>query len=148
MIAQQALPQTTKPLAVLLVEDDVLTSELMEMALRSFGHNCRVVHDGTAALAAIADHRPDVVISDLEMPGMNGMDLCRHIRADAKDISRIYFIILSGFDDAAHLAAGAAAGADDFQHKPVDLAKLESSLETAAAIWWRATCSPSAHGTS
>lgn len=58
----------------------------------------------------------------------------------SEEPSCIYFIILSGYDDQAHLDAGTAAGADDYQHKPVDLAKLESSLEAAARIWWRAAC--------
>lgn len=135
VLAQQTVSEATRSLAVLLVEDDPLTSDLLALALRSFGHHCRVVHDGKAALEAIAQERPDVVISDLEMPGMNGMDLCRHLRAAEKDVSRIYFIILSGHDDQAHVDAGTAAGADDYQHKPIDLAKLESSVQAATTNW-------------
>jgi CheY-like chemotaxis protein len=140
VIDQQPAPQSTRPLDVLLVEDDEATSELMAMAVRSFGHHCRVVHDGAHALEAIAEERPDVVVSDFEMPGMNGVDLCRRVRADASDISRIYFILLSGYDDPAHVDAGTAAGADDYQRKPIDLDRLEASLHAASTVWWRATC--------
>ena len=137
---RQTDSRTAKPLAVLLGEDDEATSDVMAMAMRALGHRCRVVHDGTAALDAIAEERPDVVISDLEMPGMNGVDLCRRVRAAAKDISRIYFILVSGFDDQAHVDAGTAAGADEYQCKPLDLDRLEASLQTASTIWWRAPC--------
>ena len=70
-----------------------------------------------------------------------GLDLnASRVRAAAKDISRIYFFLVSGFDDQAHVDAGTAAGADEYQCKPLDLDRLEASLQTASTIWWRAPC--------
>lgn len=127
-------------LDVLVVDDDELTADLMAFAVQSFGHRCRVALDGEAALRAMVEEAPDVVISDLEMPGISGTELCRRVRKAAPDVSRIYFILLSGHDDPAHLAAGAAAGADAYQVKPVDLDKLEASLLVAKDIQSRARC--------
>lgn len=138
VIAPQIHSRATELLGVLVVDDDELTSDLMAIAVRSFGHRCRVAPDGDAALRAIAEERPDVVISDLQMPGMSGTELCRRVRIVDAAISRVYFIILSGSDDPHQIDAGSAAGVDDFQHKPVDLDKLEASLAAARDIWWRA----------
>ena len=127
-------------LSVLVVDDDELTADLMAVAVQSFGHRCRVAADGEAALRAMVEEAPDVVISDLEMPGISGTELCRRVREAAPDVSRIYFILLSGYDDQAHLEAGAAAGADDYQVKPVDLDKLQASLLVAKDIGRRTRC--------
>jgi len=130
----------TPPLDVLVVDDDDGAREVMAMAITSLGHRCRVASSGEAALSEIAAARPDVVISDLEMPGMSGTELCRRLRASSDGISRVYFIVLSGYGDQAHRDAGAAVGVDSYQLKPVDLVELEASLHSAASIWWRATC--------
>jgi len=127
-------------LNVLVVDDDELTADLMAVAVQSFGHRCRIALDGEAALRAMVEEAADVVISDLQMPGMSGTELCHRVREAAPDVSRVYFILLSGHDDQAHLAAGAAAGADDYQVKPVDLDKLQASLLVAKDIVWRTRC--------
>lgn len=123
-----------RPLQVLVVDDDPVARDGLAKAVRSFGHRCRVAADGNAALLAMAEAHTDVVISDWNMPGMTGAELCRRTRATADDAPYTYFIILTGFDDREHLLEGMAAGADDYQRKPVVLDELEARLVSAARI--------------
>lgn len=125
---------TARALDVLVVDDERSSREGLALAVRALGHTCRVAPGGEEALRAIAERRPDVVISDWAMPGMNGAELCRRARGGDEDASYIYFIILTAFSDRDHLLAGMAAGADDYQRKPVDLDELEARLVSAARV--------------
>jgi two-component system chemotaxis response regulator CheY len=131
------LPSLKVPLEVLVVDDERSSREGLAKAVRGFGHHCRTAAGGEDALRAIAERHPDVVISDWEMPGMNGAELCRRTRnsdESENDAPYTYFIILSAFSDRAHLLAGMEAGADDYQRKPVDLDELEARLLSAARV--------------
>ena len=123
-----------RTLDVLVVDDERSSRDGLAVAVRSFGHTCRVAADGEDALRAISRKRPDVVISDWKMPGMSGAELCRRTRRASDDAPYVYFIILTAFSDRAHLLAGMAAGADDYQRKPVDLDELEARLVSAARV--------------
>lgn len=81
----------------------------------------------------LAERPADVVISDWEMPKMTGAELCRRVRA-MEDGRYTYFILMSGFHDRVHLLEGMAAGADDYQKKPIDLDELEARLVSAARV--------------
>ena len=128
------IPRTARPLEILVVDDERSSRSGLALAVSAFGHRCRTAADGPEALRLNADKRPDVVISDWEMPGMNGAELCRLMRGESDDAPYTYFIILTAFDDRDHLLAGMAAGADDFQRKPVDLDELEARLVSAARV--------------
>jgi DNA-binding response OmpR family regulator len=121
------------PLSVVIVEDDVHARAALRRAVASLGHECRAAASGADALRMVSERRPDVVISDWAMPAMNGDELCRRIR-DAADGVYTYFILVSGAHDPSHLLAGMAAGADDYQTKPVDLDELEARLVSAARV--------------
>lgn len=121
-------------LDVLVVDDDRATREGLAMAVRSFGHSCRSACDADEALAKLAAHSADVVISDWEMPGITGPELCAKVRSAGDEAPYTYFIIFTSHHDRAHLLAGMRAGADDFQRKPVDLDELEARLVTAARV--------------
>lgn len=123
-----------RTLDILVVDDERSSRDGLAMAVKMFGHRCRTAADGYEALAAIAQQQPDVVISDWKMPGMNGAQLCERIRSAGDDAPYTYFIILSAFGDRDHLVAGMAAGADDYQQKPVDLDELEARLVSAARV--------------
>jgi two-component system, cell cycle response regulator len=127
-------PAIRVPLEVLVVDDEETSRDVLAMAVRSYGHHCRTAVCGEDALRAIAERHPDVVISDWEMPGMNGAELCRRTRNTEDDSPYTYFIILSAFSDRAHLLAGMEAGADDYQRKPLDLDELEARLLSAARV--------------
>ena len=68
---------------VLVVDDDPALAEMLTIVLRGEGFDTAVVGDGTRALPAVRDLRPDVVLLDLMLPGMNGIDVCRAIRTES-----------------------------------------------------------------
>jgi diguanylate cyclase (GGDEF)-like protein len=121
------------PLEILVVEDDPSTRAAVRAAVRSLGHECRSAADGSEACRMLAERPADVVISDWEMPRMTGAELCRRIR-EMEDGRYTYFILMSGFHDRGHLLEGMAAGADDYQKKPIDLDELEARLVSAARV--------------
>lgn len=122
------------PLDVLVVDDDEGSRELISIAVHSLGHTCRVAVDGAAALALLAERPADVVISDWDMPGMNGAELCFQIRSAGDDVPYTYFVIMTAFADREHLLGGMAAGADDYQRKPVSFDELEARLVSAGRV--------------
>ena len=93
------------PLDVLVVEDDPSTREALEIAIQALGHTCRVAADGDEAWRMLEAAHADVVISDWELPGLNGAELCRRIRS-IEDGGYTYFILMTGFHDRAHLLEG------------------------------------------
>jgi PleD family two-component response regulator len=82
----------------------------------------------------LAERPADLVISDWDMPMMNGAELCRRVRSGGDDVPYTYFILMTAFDDREHLLAGMTAGADDYQRKPVSFDELEARLLTAGRV--------------
>jgi two-component system chemotaxis response regulator CheY len=121
-------------LDVLVVDDEEDSRELISDRVESFGHHCRVASNGHQALRLLGEQRADLVISDWDMPMMDGAELCRSIRSVGDDAPYTYFIIMTAFEDREHLLAGMAAGADDYQRKPVRFDELEARLVTAARV--------------
>ncbi|MCU1629605.1 MAG: two component transcriptional regulator, winged helix family [Pseudonocardia sp.] len=99
---------------VLVVDDDPALAEMLTIVLRGEGFDTAVVGDGTRALPAVRDMRPDVVLLDLMLPGMNGIDVCRAIRAE----SGVPIIMLTAKSDTVDIVLGLESGADDYVVKP------------------------------
>jgi two-component system cell cycle response regulator len=117
-----------------LVADDDATSRLItEVALRSLGHECTTVSDGSQAWDAFCSDRPDVVISDWMMPGLTGLQLCRNIRRDISG-HYVYFIMVSRQAAVDEIIEGMSAGADDYLVKPLVPADLRARLVAAARV--------------
>jgi two-component system, cell cycle response regulator len=135
---ESSIQYTTGPnldaLEVLVVDDDENSRELISIAVHGWGHNCRVAVDGHDALRQLAESPADIVISDWDMPFMNGGELCQRLRSAGDDAPYTYFIIMTAFDDREHLLAGMAAGADDYQRKPVSFDELEARLMSAGRV--------------
>ncbi len=128
-------PLSRRVLDVLVVDDERSSRNGLALAIQALGDRCRVAAGGEEALRMIAERHADVVISDWNMPGMSGAELCRRTRsATTDDAPYTYFIILTAFSDHDHLLAGMVAGADDYQRKPVDLDELEARLVSAARM--------------
>jgi two-component system, cell cycle response regulator len=127
-----SIPPT--PLDVLVVDDDEACRELNAAVVERLGHRCRTAVDGNDALAQLVDHPADVIVSDWDMPGMNGAELCQRIRGSGDDAPYTYFIIVTALTDRAHLLGAMEAGADDFQRKPVNLDELEARLFSAGRV--------------
>ena len=99
---------------VLVVDDDSALAEMLGIVLRTDGFDPSFVSDGTRALAAFRDTKPDVVLLDLMLPGMSGIDVCRAIRAE----SGTPIIMLTAKSDTVDVVLGLESGADDYVVKP------------------------------
>lgn len=120
-------------LKVLVVDDDETLLEALEAAIVSFGHSCRTATNGIDAWRLHEAERADVILSDWDMPGMDGIELCKRTRVGA-DEAYTYFILMTAFDDKAHFLRGMEAGADDYQTKPIDLDELQARLVSAERV--------------
>jgi len=99
---------------VLVVDDDSSLAEMLGIVLRSDGFEPAFVPDGSQALAAFREVKPDIVLLDLMLPGMSGIDVCRAIRAE----SGTPIIMLTAKSDDVDVVLGLESGADDYVIKP------------------------------
>lgn len=118
---------------VLIVEDDLDALELLENALVHFGYDVSQATDGNTALEMIRTGEYRLVVSDWEMPGMTGLELCREVR-QRTSCGYTYFILLTSRSGTHSLIDGLRAGADEFLSKPFDPDELQSRLRVAERI--------------
>jgi DNA-binding response OmpR family regulator len=118
---------------VLIAEDDAVTRLTLSAALKGMGHEVTVAADGAEAWNDLQLMHVPVVISDWQMPEMDGPELCRRIRARKAD-RYTYFILVTATGGKQRYLSGMEAGADDFITKPVDLEELRARLTVAERI--------------
>lgn len=111
---------------ILIVDDAPMFRELESLFLARLGAVI-TAEDGAEALKIAHDEAPDVIVTDLSMPGMRGDQLCRRVKADP-DLSRIPVIIVTGHDSGEEHAQAVRAGADDVLEKPVSRVALIQSV--------------------
>ena len=99
---------------VLVVDDDAALSEMLTIVLRQEGFDSRVCATGDRAITEFRDYRPDVVLLDLMLPGKDGIDVCREIRAE----SGVPIVMLTAKSDTIDVVVGLESGADDYVVKP------------------------------
>ena len=99
---------------VLVVDDDPALAEMLTIVLRGEGFDTAVVSDGARALPVVRELRPDLVLLDLMLPGMNGIDVCKAIRAE----SGLPIVMLTAKSDTIDVVLGLESGADDYMVKP------------------------------
>jgi two-component system, OmpR family, response regulator MtrA len=99
---------------VLVVDDDAALAEMLSIVLRNEGFDSRVCPTGDRALGDFRDYRPDVVLLDLMLPGKDGIDVCREIRAE----SGVPIVMLTAKTDTVDVVVGLESGADDYVVKP------------------------------
>src|SRR5262249_48878008 len=109
------MSETTEGQRVLIVDDDDALRRSLGRNLRLEGFRVTDAADGEAALSGIRANRPDVIVLDVTMPGLDGVDLTRRLRADGDDVP---ILILSARDGVDDRIAGLEAGADDYLVKP------------------------------
>ena len=95
---------------VLVVDDDPALAEMLTIVLRGEGFDTAVVRDGSKALDAFREVHPDLVLLDLMLPGLSGLDVCKEIRAE----SGIPIIMLTAKTDTVDVVLGLESGADDY----------------------------------
>lgn len=117
---------------LLIAEDDPDIRELLSFRLAAAGHAVTAVEDGPSALDAAAEAAPDLVLLDVMMSGLSGIDVCRALRA-RPETSGLPVILLTARSQEADVQAGFRAGADDYMTKPFSPRELVSRIEALLA---------------
>ncbi|HET7466241.1 MAG TPA: HD domain-containing phosphohydrolase [Candidatus Dormibacteraeota bacterium] len=122
---------TRRPPSVLVVDDGAANRELIEACLAGVECEVRLAEDGHAALAAVESRPPDLVLLDVQMPGMDGYEVCRRIKEDHKLIPVVMITALNNVPDR---VTALDAGADDFMSKPVERIELVARVKSALRL--------------
>jgi two-component system, OmpR family, response regulator MtrA len=109
---------------VLVVDDDPALAEMLTIVLRGEGFDAAVVRDGSRAMAAFRDVKPDLVLLDLMLPGVSGLDVCKEIRSE----SGVPIIMLTAKTDTVDVVLGLESGADDYVMKPFKPKELTARI--------------------
>lgn len=117
---------------ILVVDDEEAILDFVELGLRYEGFEVELARDGQGALAALANRRPDLMLLDLNLPGLDGLDVCRRVR-QASDVP---IIMLTARGDVDERVEGLEAGADDYLPKPF---KFKELLARVRAVLRRRT---------
>ena len=118
---------------ILIVDDDPVAREALEALLSSKGYQIVSAASGFEGLARAAEYTPDAVLLDVMMPGMNGFEVCKRLRADAR-LAEVPIIMITALDDRDARLLGLRTGADDFISKPFDSLELEARLQTITRL--------------
>lgn len=118
---------------IMVVDDDPISRLIARTAVQRLGHECETVADGNEAWNTFPSERPDVVISDWMMPGLDGLQLCRNIRAHGSG-GYTYLVLLTSRGAHGQILEGMSAGADDYLLKPLDPDELQVRLIAAERV--------------
>ncbi len=131
------------PLRILLVDDEPSTLEVITIYLESRGHSVKACRGGEEALFALQANVFDLIISDVQMAGMNGFELLKAVR---KRVPEVGFILMTAYEEKYPLSEALEAGADGYISKPFSLSKFSLIFEqeywTALSRedWWARHC--------
>jgi len=118
---------------ILLVDDDESARGVLEALLKYEGHELALAANAKQALFMIKEKAPDIVLSDIHMPGMTGIEFCKELRKDP--VTRdIYVILATGLDTPEVRTQGIAAGADDYIGKPIRSDELNARVRLALRL--------------
>jgi DNA-binding response OmpR family regulator len=115
---------------ILVAEDDEKQAELIRRYLEREGHATVVVHDGRAAIDEARRRRPDLLVLDVMMPSVDGLDVCRILRADGNGSGDLPIIMLTARSTEDDLLLGLDLGADDYLTKPYNPRELVARVRT------------------
>ena len=127
MTMSATMPTTTDKSRVLVVDDEPQITRVLRTVLSSQGYQVRTAAEGEAALSNFNEWRPELVITDLYMPHMDGLELCRRIRA----VSNVPIIVLSVKGEERTKVEALDLGADDYVSKPFGMAELMARMRAA-----------------
>ncbi|MDP3420667.1 MAG: response regulator, partial [Thiobacillus sp.] len=114
---------------IVVIDDDEAIRTLIAAALRFEGYEVMEAQDGAEGLAVVRDHRPDLVVSDVNMPVMDGFAMCQALRSEPA-IQATPVILLTSLQERAYVRAGMTSGADDYLTKPIDFDDLLAATAT------------------
>ncbi len=109
--------------SILVVDDSPTVGSTVEWILRDHGYSVCVARDGLAALNALRTFNPDLLLLDIRLPNVNGVQLCKMLRSNIR-YAELPIIMLSGLSDQGIIQQAFEAGADDYLVKPIDDQKL------------------------
>ena len=118
---------------ILVVDDEPLSRLVVQAAVDQLGRQWTAAEDGEAAWQCFNQDKPDVLITDLMMPGVDGLELCRRVRADTR-AGYTYIILVTVLGDRQDIIRGMEAGADDYLIKPLGLFDLQARLIAAQRV--------------
>ena len=118
---------------ILLVEDNEMNRDMLSRRLIRRGHEVMVAIDGPAGIAAAAEHRPDLILMDVSLPGLDGWEATRVLRS-TPGTAAIPIIALTAHAMDSDRQRSIEAGCNDFDTKPVDLARLLSKIEALLVV--------------
>ena len=121
----------TAPTRVLIADDDVDAAEMLATFVTTRGSTAYLAHDGAMALRMGADLQPDVILLDISMPGMNGYETCRQLRANPRSAGA-FIVALTGWGQDKDKLHAMKSGFDAHLTKPADLDILEKLLAEAS----------------
>jgi len=124
---------THPPLNLLLVEDEPTQLLFMQRLLRRAGYSVETASDGEEALEKVSSGRFQMIVTDWDMPGMDGVTLCRRVR-EAQLPGYLYVLLLTGHSSTESLVTGLEAGADDYIRKPPNEAELLARLKAGQRV--------------
>lgn len=101
---------------ILIVEDEHEIAEIIQECLEAEGFSCRVCHDGHSALRLFAQYQPDLIILDIRLPGIDGLEVCTRIRQ--QPVGEPYILMLTSRGEEIDRIIGLSTGADDYYVKP------------------------------
>jgi two-component system KDP operon response regulator KdpE len=113
-----------QPAKILIVDDEAQITRVLRTALSTQGYSIRIAANGVEGMEALHEWQPDLVITDVSMPQMNGVELCREIRA----VSQIPIIVLSVRNQDHSKIEALDAGADDYVTKPFSIQELQARV--------------------
>jgi DNA-binding response OmpR family regulator len=109
------------------VDDESLVRGVLRRALTSLGYQVITVAGGAQAIEALLEQPPDLIVLDVAMPGVDGLEVCRYLRSQQR-LAHIPCLLLTGRADLADKAEGFGAGADDYVTKPFELTELDLKI--------------------
>lgn len=127
------MAETTEIARILVVDDNPMVASLLEQVLRTQGHEVEVVNDGLAALEAVARQLPDLILLDLDLPGLHGYEVCRRLKASSAT-RLIPVVIITARCESGDRVDAWDLGADDFLTKPFQLAEVTARCRSLLRI--------------
>ncbi len=118
---------------ILVVDDDPVTEEMLKCLLEDLSHEVVTAKNGVEALHVLGEHDCRLVITDWQMPQMDGLALCRAIRSQERN-SYVYLILLTSRSGTRNIVEGLSAGADDFMSKPINISELEVRVRVGLRV--------------
>jgi Response regulators consisting of a CheY-like receiver domain and a winged-helix DNA-binding domain len=118
---------------ILIIDDDSIIQTVLKKALQSQGYEVAIADDGETGLALAEKLRPALIVSDWVMPGLDGLEVCRRVKANP-NLSTTFFILLTAQSAVEDRIQGLDTGADDFLAKPIEINELQARVRAGLRL--------------